>query len=123
MLKKPLLKIKNQSGESISETLIALLISSLDLVMLAGEITSASRIIKTSREKVDAYYSQSEKMILLGNTSTAGGDDAAGSTETAEPGSVSIKSNDNSVSESPAVIYYQNSTFSGTPVIVFEKAE
>ena len=54
-------KLKNRAGETISEVLIALLISSLGLVMLASLITASSRTIGRSREALEAYYSESSK--------------------------------------------------------------
>ena len=55
-------KIKTQSGESIAEVLIALLISSLALVMLASMISSTLRLVKTSENKMDAYYAANEAL-------------------------------------------------------------
>lgn len=49
-------KIHSKAGESIGETLIALLISALALVMLAGAIGSAARIITRSNAAVKSHY-------------------------------------------------------------------
>ena len=49
-------KLSNNKGESIGETLIALLISTLALVMLAGAIGSAVRIITKSNEAAKVQY-------------------------------------------------------------------
>lgn len=57
MVKKMKNKLKSQTGESISETLIALLIAAFALVMLAGAISSAASIITTSRKTMEEYYS------------------------------------------------------------------
>ena len=46
-------KIKSPSGESIAETLVALLIAALALVMLAGAMTAASNMIAVSRKKMN----------------------------------------------------------------------
>lgn len=54
-------KLKSRAGETISEVLIALLISSLGLVMLAAMITASARTIGKSRETLEAYYSESAK--------------------------------------------------------------
>ena len=53
-------KILNQIGETISETLISLLVASLALTMLAGAISSASKIITEGRQKLDRYYEANE---------------------------------------------------------------
>ncbi len=52
-------KLQNNRGDSIAEVLIALLISALALVMLASMITSSSRMILSSKAKMDAYYQES----------------------------------------------------------------
>ena len=49
-------KLKSSAGESIAEVLIALLISSLALMMLAGMINAASNTITTSRKILEDYY-------------------------------------------------------------------
>lgn len=49
-------KLKSRAGESIAETLIGMLIASLALVMLAGSISTATRLILTSKDRMDEYY-------------------------------------------------------------------
>ncbi len=50
-------KLKSEKGETIGETLVSLLIASLALVMLAGAIASASRVITKSKKAMETYYS------------------------------------------------------------------
>ena len=61
-IKKIHAKLCNQSGESIGETLVALLISALALVMLAGAIGSAAKVITRSNEKMTKYYQTDNKI-------------------------------------------------------------
>ena len=61
MSNKILIKMRNQLGESIGETLIALLISSLALLMLAGPISTAGRIITTNRNSMSTYYETEQR--------------------------------------------------------------
>ncbi len=49
-------KLRGRAGESIAETMIALLISALALIMLAGAIGKASDIIKQSNTAVSEHY-------------------------------------------------------------------
>ena len=49
-------KLRSTAGESIGETLVALLISALALVMLAGAVSSASNIITRSNDAMNDYY-------------------------------------------------------------------
>ena len=55
-MKKMLKKLRSTAGESIGETLVALLISALALVMLAGAVSSASNIITRSNDAMNDYY-------------------------------------------------------------------
>ena len=49
-------KLQSSSGESIAETLVAVLIAALALLMLAGTINSASRMISSSQNNMTKYY-------------------------------------------------------------------
>lgn len=58
-MKRALRKLRGRTGESIGETLVALLISALALVMLAGAIASATGIVTRSNEAIRQRYSAS----------------------------------------------------------------
>ena len=51
-------KLRGRTGESIAETLIATLIAALALVMLAGAVASAARIVTTSKKAIEEYQSE-----------------------------------------------------------------
>lgn len=55
-MKRMMKKLRSRAGESIGETLVALLISALALVMLAGAIGAAARMITRSKTAIDNYY-------------------------------------------------------------------
>ena len=55
-------KLKSTSGESIAETLVAVLISAFALLMLAGTINTASRLITGSQTKLEEYYSKNNEL-------------------------------------------------------------
>lgn len=63
-------KLRSRAGETIGETLVALLISSLALLMLAGAVSAASRAVQQSKTKIEEYYSADKKMA---EQSSAGG--------------------------------------------------
>ena len=65
-------KLRSRSGETITETLVALLISALALVMLAGVIASSSRIVTRSRAKIQEYYSACNEMAELNEKTGTG---------------------------------------------------
>lgn len=69
-MKKMMKKIKNRAGETIGETLAALLIASLALIMLAAAISTSTGIISKSSKKIDAYFKDSnDKLVKMTDTS------------------------------------------------------
>ena len=60
MLRRIKSKLCSSIGESIGETLIALLISALALLMLAGAVSSASRIVTRNKAAMESYYGTDE---------------------------------------------------------------
>lgn len=56
-------KLRSRSGESITETLVALLISAFALTMLAGAILTSSGIIKRSSDRITKYYTASTEAL------------------------------------------------------------
>ena len=105
-------KIHSRSGESIAETLIALLISCLALLMLASMITSSARLVTKSRNLMETYYSNNN--VLENHEGTGAGS----LTVTIKP------KNDNQSSsqlqKSFTAKYYKNDTVSSKPVISYE---
>ncbi len=53
-------KLKGNAGESLSEVLISLLIAALAMTMLAYAISSTSRIVTKSKDKMEKYYLANE---------------------------------------------------------------
>jgi len=63
MMKHGILKkLKSQAGETIGETLVATLIAALALVMLAGAVTSAMRVVTRSNEALGRYYADNNAL-------------------------------------------------------------
>ena len=65
-------KLRSQAGESIGETLVALLISALALLMLAGAISSAANMVRRSKTAMTAYYENDSSLALVGESSLQG---------------------------------------------------
>ena len=88
-------KLRSRAGETIGEVLVALLISTLALMILAGMISATSTITKSSEKKMNDYY-----------TANAGLEDFSGAQGPVEltltVGSQSVKVN---------VVYNENPTF------------
>ena len=114
-------KLKSRAGETLSETLVAVLISALALTMLAGAITSSANAVEKSRKKLDTYYSANEELIAGG---VEGGSQADGAESAVSSGTltVTVSSTDTgiNITESETVPYVQNEVFGKTPVILYE---
>ncbi len=112
MIKNLKRKLHSRTGESIAETLVALLISALALVMLAGAMTAAYRVITKSRNTLDSYYAGNEDLVNMKSGS--------------DTKNVVISMPDNSVSNSEQTLeitLYRNDVFGKTPVISYKKKE
>ena len=55
-MKKIKEKLRSAAGETLAETLIALLVASFALMLLAGMISSTTNLVTSSREKMNSYY-------------------------------------------------------------------
>ena len=114
--RRKITKRRAQAGETIAETLVALLISALALTMLAGSITSSAKLVQKSRDKLDAYYTSNEEDGVI--TMKSGG--SAGTvTIKEETTDVSNKLSDQTI----GITYYINDEFTKTPVISYQKNE
>ena len=104
-------KLNSGKGETITETLVALLISALGLVMLAAAISSAGSVITRSREKLDAYYLENEKVInRVPPTDGTSNDITITITDT--NGNISAQTN--------VAKFYKNAEFTKNPVVAYK---
>ncbi len=101
MIRKGLEKLNSRSGESIAETLVAILIAAFALLMLAGTINTASNLITDSSEKLDTYYTTNNNL-----------DTGSGSSSTA---TVTVTDGTNTWISS-SVNTYENSVIGSSPV-------
>lgn len=111
-------KLTSQAGESIGETLVALLISALALVMLAGAVSAGMRVVTSSKEKMDGYYKVNNAVVARETSApTINGTAASGFGQ----GSLSVSiTNFLPTGQSiPAAAYWKNEQFSGVPVIAY----
>lgn len=102
-------KLGSKSGESISETMVSVLISALALVMLAGAVSTASHVITESKDKLNSYYEKNEEIITMQTGGIPGYE-------------IEIKPEDGRFSWAKVpVTCYINDTFSSDPVITYKK--
>lgn len=62
-MEKAIRKIRNSNGESLAETLVALLIAALGILLLAGMVISSSNMVKSSRQKIIEYVGLENKLV------------------------------------------------------------
>lgn len=107
--------IRSQAGESIAETLIALLVASLALVMLAGAISAGASVVEKGRDAIKHYYNNTEYIMNHegehDEDKTGNGTDAITIKDTSDTGTVS--------DISTSISYYYNKTFGKTPVVTY----
>lgn len=114
-------KLRGRAGESIAETLVALLISALALLMLAGAVSSATNAVLRSKSKMTAYYATDTAMITHGEGSAEGSEESEvpEMAYKTESGTVTIEQKEGSVSKAYDVTCYINEEFGTTAVTSF----
>ncbi len=113
MKKRLLEKLHSDAGETITEVLVALLISALALAMLASMIQASSNMITTSKAKMEGYYERNNAIGLQ--------------TETSEERRTFTFSEDSSSSnniktETFQVVLFRNEEIGDTDVIAYKEA-
>ena len=58
-------KLRSQVGESIAETLVAVLVIAVALTMLASMISATAGMVKKSEAKMDEYYAANSALENL----------------------------------------------------------
>ena len=115
MKKRIFRKLRSKAGETIAEVLIALLVSSLGLVILAQMINASANMIKNSEVKMQEYYSENNKL------------DKQDQSEADGTGTLKITLNGASEGEkvelTENIEYYENKTLAGIDVISYAKAK
>lgn len=106
-------KLNSNKGESIAETLIALLVSTLALVMLAGAISSAGNVVEKGRKAMKEYYDGIENVVKRDGT----GESVSMTLLDQEGNSIYLFG---SSSTAITVNAYSNSRFQKYPVVAYK---
>ncbi len=70
MKKKLVAKLRSRAGESLTETLVALLIAALGLVILAGAISSTNSMVQRSKTVMTSYYTANNALEAQSGSKT-----------------------------------------------------
>ena len=108
-------RLRSRAGESIAEVLVSLLISSLALVMLAGMISAAARMVTRSREA----FTGANGYVVMENK-------LASHTGTGEDMSMTLKTGENTrkfTDDDPdnLTVPCYSATIGGKTVIAYQK--
>ena len=108
-------KISQTSGESIAETLVAVLIAAFALLMLAGTVNTSTNLVTKSRKVLKEYY-EANNVLEKRN----------GSSEYVKPinsnSSVTLSESGNAIYQWP-VSGYKNNRINSKPVIAYWKKD
>lgn len=67
-------KLKSKKGETITETLVSVLIAAAAMILFASMVTSSQRILQKSERIMDDYYAGETKMeAAMADGGTSGG--------------------------------------------------
>lgn len=111
-------KVYSHAGESIGETLVALLISAFALMMLAGAVSSGMRIVTNSKEKMDAYYQVNNAMVARATAAPT----VNGTAVTGFSGTITVSIPKLLPTGTiPPTTYWKNDQLGAAPVIVYSK--
>ena len=72
MKKKRRNRLREQRGESISEVLIAVLISAIALTMLATMISATTRLVLRSKSQTEEYVEKNNQLVEKGDSDRSG---------------------------------------------------
>ena len=123
MKRKILKKISGQSGETIAETLVALLIASLALMMLAGAVSSAMNVVTRSKKAMDDYYTVNNAVVARATAKPVKDGLTVRETTSGDyTGKLNITISGLQPSPEPIEVdYWKNEQISGTQVIAYTR--
>ena len=102
-------KLSSQAGESIAETLLALLISALALLMLSGAVSAGMRMVTSSSQLMQKYYDGNNSLVKREGTSVEYNITVSG-----------LLPKDDAFEVSNTATCWQNVRFVDTPIIAYQ---
>jgi hypothetical protein len=126
-------KLTSKKGETIAETLVALTIAAIGLVLLASMIQSSSRMIASSSEQVKRYVAEENRIAVQPPFEEVTVDPGETSVKDGSVGKVKIIPTGDGASteeilltdsskEEIDVVYYVNTQAQGETVELYNKA-
>ena len=112
-------KLRQCCGESIAEVLVALLISTLALMMLAGMISATQSMVESSDTTLNKYYAMNGGIATPASSASYSGGTASISSRSITINVTESGSSGSSFSYSGSATCYINDTIGGKPVIAY----
>ena len=119
-MKKIIRKLSSQGGESIGETLIALLISALALMMLAGAVTAGMRMVTNSKTVINGYYQVNNAVVARATAAPQINGEDAKTTNGSFTGTISITASGIVPSTTSVSATYWKNDQLNAPVIAYQ---
>ncbi|MBO4419995.1 MAG: hypothetical protein J5789_09265 [Oscillospiraceae bacterium] len=120
MIRRLKARLRSKRGESIAEVLIALMISSMALVLLAGMITATTGIVKKSKDATNEYTGKSNQLVEKLDSECSGSGEVHFLLRNVS-GALSDTKLTDSAEESISVLYYVNESIGSVKVTSYEK--
>ncbi len=120
MFRKLKFKLRGKRGESLTEVLIAVLISSIALVMLASMIATTQRIVTRTKASTEEYVTGNNKLVEKEETSKIGTGNVQFVAGVDKSSYYLTQLTDNTAQNIP-VQYYVNSALKNVLVAAYEK--
>lgn len=121
MFKKMRTRLRNNRGESLTEVLVALLISTLALTILAVMITTTQRLVKKSKSLTHDYVIANNQLVEKAESALSGEGSVSIQVKELAGGDFSPKDLTDSSGSSINVVYYVNDTFGSVDVTLYQK--
>ena len=117
MMKKLKSRLRSQKGESISEVLVAVLVSMVALTMLAMMITATTKMVIRSRTKMDEYVKSNNVLVEKNTVGLTG----SASFYIVKEGAETLTTLTDASTASIPVRYYVNDSLGNVMVISYSK--
>ena len=125
-------KLKSRRGESLTEVLFALLVSSLGLLLMANMLNAAGQMVKDSKKTFE-HYTEAENFLVdygtPGSSAKVSSSDGVVKTYLSSDTGISssgMRLTDSSETDTDGVTgkitvyYYKNNTYGSMPVISYK---
>jgi hypothetical protein len=121
VLKKMKARLKSQSGESIAEVLVAVMLSAIGLTMLALMISATTRMVIRSKNITSDYVGSNNQLVEKGDTTFNGEVEVLFVDPVSGVGQYILLTDESSEDYKISVRYYINNNIGNVSVTSYKK--